>query len=312
VVAGPDGSGTSTQVRDIIDYFRGKHLRVIDLRGGETDGLFHAREFNLYNHHGSPTSFESYAEFRETNLHSDFKSGFVFKAKKAFEQGRIAACIDDPAFSFVDPEFADVFVLEEPSHRAGESVRRVQLHRSKFGVKDDQYGKAVGYSFDRDCEFLRFRGPLRAAGKVLVRSRGVESAAYQIRDKLHLPFAPSRAEYIKLPGNAQAFANPPTDIIVVHAPEDWTVEEYYALKGDRMADRVIDDHENDAEYQLLVNRRYESCWLEDLYEYAQDFHGGLVPRIHRIPMYDADRVPVSRDGIKSAIYTVLDGICGDF
>ncbi|MBN1274842.1 hypothetical protein JXA12_00915 [Candidatus Woesearchaeota archaeon] len=311
VVAGPDGSGTSTQVRDVIDYCQARGLKVADLRGDEVDALFHAERFRRFNHRVSGSRFESYAGFAASGLVEEFKHDFLAQAKATLDEGRFAACVDDPSFSFVDPSSIDVAVMEEPSRRAGLSVRGVQLHRSRFGMPDDQYAKAVGYAFDRECEFIRFRKQLRESGKVVLRSRGFESTStYQEYDGLLLPNAPRREHIIGLPGNKLALQHPPTDIIVVHAPRDWSADEYLSLKGVRMRGRMLDDHEKDVEYQLLVNARYASDWLEGLYELGRSLYGAAPPRIHRIEMYDEDRSPLGKQAIRRRVHEVMDNICG--
>ena len=49
VIGGPDMSGTSTQVNDIIEFFKSRGKAVRDLRGTEIEALFHAVMFSEYN-----------------------------------------------------------------------------------------------------------------------------------------------------------------------------------------------------------------------------------------------------------------------
>jgi len=49
VIGGPDMSGTTTQIDDIINYFQEQGKIVRDLRGTEIDALFHAEVFFKYN-----------------------------------------------------------------------------------------------------------------------------------------------------------------------------------------------------------------------------------------------------------------------
>ena len=48
-IGGPDMSGTTLQIKNIIGYFQGKGEIVRDIRGTEIDALFHAEKFLRFN-----------------------------------------------------------------------------------------------------------------------------------------------------------------------------------------------------------------------------------------------------------------------
>ncbi|MFP4524713.1 MAG: hypothetical protein ACLFO2_05415 [Candidatus Woesearchaeota archaeon] len=300
VVSGPDMSGTSTQVGDIIGYFEAKGLRVRDLRGGELDALFHAGAFNHINR-----GFRSLKEYelavKAGREGSEDELGVFYK--RALQLPR-ASCVQNDVSTYIDPESADVWVLEEPSKRS--LVRMVDMNMSRFWASHDPFAQAFSYGDDRYHEFFRFRQALRKAGRIIVRSRSEESATYQIEDAERLPEGISVDEYLRIPGNATALRHPPSLVFTVHAPADWTEEEYKKLKRQRTGDRVLDDHELNIPYQLLVNSRYASDWLQEFYEYADGLFDGGVPGIASIPMYGKGRKPVEKEHIRTAIYNVLD------
>lgn len=75
VIAGPDMSGTSTQINDLIGYFKRNNLVVRDLRGTEIDALFHAEIFKILNSRFSsiselPKHIQSYFFLKTYNLMS--------------------------------------------------------------------------------------------------------------------------------------------------------------------------------------------------------------------------------------------------
>ena len=49
VISGCDFSGTSTQIAGIMDYLKSQGKVVRDLRGSETDAMFHAHSIMPYN-----------------------------------------------------------------------------------------------------------------------------------------------------------------------------------------------------------------------------------------------------------------------
>ena len=64
------------------------------------------------------------------------------------------------------------------------------------------------------------------------------------------------------------------------------------------------DYSN-VDYQLLVNRRYASAWLDILYDEGSHLYGSEVPDIHRFNLYS------SKDEMKQAMGKVLDKIMFD-
>ena len=315
VVSGPDMSGTSSQVGDIISYFEEKGLKVRDLRYGEADALFHAERFKDLNR-----DFRSLRECKEALKNGDmspsetwgaFKEWEDLVARKPHRYG--ASCVENDVSTYINPESADVWVLEEPSKRG--LVRMVDMNMSQFGSEHNPRIQGYSYGDDRFHEFKRFREPLRDAGRIIIRSRSEESGAYQIRDEDYLPSGIPFDEYVRIPGNELAFRNPPSIIFAVCAPGDWTEEEYKELKRQRSGDRALDDHELNPQYQLLVNRRYATDWLkEEFYKPAIERVGGGydLPRFVSVRMYglgkQGGRAPNSKEYINAAIRDVLDAM----
>jgi hypothetical protein len=191
---------------------------------------------------------------------------------------------------YIDPNSADVWILEEPTNRgAGQTVRKFELYRSKFGDKLNPISAALAHQAYRSEEFFRFRRVLREEGKIIIRSRSEESACYQIFDGQHLPHGISQEQSLSLPGHQIAFGNPPTNIFLIVGPEDWKQGDYIQLRRKRCSKRILDDHEKSVEYQLMVNRRYATNWLEKLYEQGCRMHGGKVPEITRFSIYDSKK-----------------------
>ena len=302
VISGPDMSGTSTQIRDVIGYFEGKGLVVRDLRGREFDAQFHAERFKVIN-----KEFFSLESFEES-MFAIKNDAAVYDFYREARSLPMASCVKNDVSTYIDPSSADVWILEEPTHRS--PLRLVDMNMSKFHSSHDPSAQSYSYGVDRYHEYYRFRKPLLEAGKIVVRSRSEESAAYQVRDEEHLPGGLPHDGYLNIPGNALGFKSAPTDIFVVHAPIDWSADEYRRLKEERSDGRDLDDHEMNIPYQLLVNRRYGSRWLEDLYEQASSLHGGAVPRIHRIPMYDEKRKPASKEVIREQVWGILEDVFG--
>ena len=128
---------------------------------------------------------------------------------------KIASCVQNKSSTYVDPETADAWIFEEPTKRgAGQVNRTIEQHRSQYGSSIDPIAAAYCHQVYRIDEFLRFREPLRKAGKIIIRSRSEESACYQIRDKKALPHGIDEKTYLSLPGHKIAFANPPTHIFI--------------------------------------------------------------------------------------------------
>lgn len=293
VIGGPDMSGTSTQVEDMMRYFENKGMFVRDIRGTEVDALFHVSLFE-----GINSGLKSFEKFREKSWITDNSeaitnfygatTGLLFGAGTN-QDLRVASMVENDVTTYVNPDSADVWVMEEPTKRgAGQVCRVIEQNRSKFGGVINPTAAAEAHSVYRTDEFLRFREPLREKGKIIVRSRSEESGCYQIFDEKSLPNGVSRDYYLNLSGHNVAFANPPSDIFVVCGSGNWTERDYLDLKRERSGkDRTEDDHEADAGYQVLVNRRYATDWLEGLYEEGCGRFGAAVPRITRFSIYDS-------------------------
>lgn len=284
VIAGPDMSGTGTQVADIINYFKVKGEIVKDMRGTETDALFHADKFAEINKH--------YSGVHE--MPDFFKKDFLFQVHELMSGGgtnedlQIVSCVNNNCSTFVNPDSADIWVFEEPTKRgSGQDCRAIEQNRSSYLAKPDQIAASFLHQGYRVTEFLRFRKPLREKNKIIVRSRSEESACYQVYDKKSIPTGITLPKYLELPGHKIAFENSPTNIFVVCGPENWTTEDYLELKEQRSGGRFVDDYEKDASYQVLVNKRYATDWLENLYEQGCKMYGGKVPEITRFSIYDS-------------------------
>ncbi len=307
VIAGPDFSGTTTQVNDITEYFKNKNLTVKDLRGTEIDALFHAEKFA-----GLNQKYSSLKEFLDNGKIMQYIRKTIFlkeahnllSGKNNASDLLVASMVKNNCSTYINPNSSDVWILEEPTRRAaGQMNRVIEQNRSQFNSKFDAHSAALAHQAYRTDEFLRFRKPLRDANKIIIRSRSEESACYQIYDKEDLVHGISCIEYLSLPGHKIAFANPPTDIFVVCGPENWNREDYLALKSVRVKARIqTDDYEDDVSYQLLVNRRYASDWLENLYAKGCQQYSSKEPTIHRIDIYH------SKEEIKKEMNTLLDNI----
>jgi len=283
VICGPDMSGTSTQIEDTIEFFQKQNKIVRDMRGTEDSALFHAERFNLHNK--NELSLDSFIN-KNNSVNSPVKLNLVYEIshlRNGFygeQKLRIASMIKNDVTTYINLNSADVWIFEEPTHRgAGQDCRIVENNRSKFDSKTDQIAIAMAHQSYRIAEFLKFRKPLREAGKIIIRSRSEESGCYQIFEKDLIKSGIIKTKYLNLPGHKIAFANPPTHLFIVCGPKDWTVKEYVKLKKERSKDRVIDDLENNAPYQVLVNKRYATDWLENLYQEGCNFHGGTIPKI---------------------------------
>jgi len=305
VIAGPDFSGTTTQINNIIEYFKNKNLKVKDLRGTEIDALFHAMKFSDIN--SKYASLKEMLDYKNTtpNLKAHFfeEAYNLLSGKDNAQDLLVASMINNDCTTYINPDSADVWILEEPTRRAaGQMNRVIEQNKSKFNSGIDAYSAALTHQAYRTDEFLRFRKPLRNHNKIIIRSRSEESACYQIFDEDIIRSGVKLDDYLNLPGHKIAFANPPTDIFVVCGPENWNQEEYLKLKELRVGTRIQDDHEKDYSYQLLVNKRYASTWLEELYQKGCQKHNSKVPTIHRFDIYH------SKNEIKKEMDELLDKI----
>lgn len=290
VIAGPDFSGTTTQINDTIAYFKEFGIKVRDLRGTEIDALFHAEKFSDLN-----SRYSSLNEFlNDPDITTKAKNIFRSEAQDLLS-GRgngadllVASMVQNDCSTYINPDTADVWILEEPTRRgAGQVCRAIEQNRSKYGYLIDGMSAALAHQAYRTDEFLRFRKPLRDARKFIFRSRSEESACYQIYDVMCLSSGIKVGDYLKLPGHQIAFANPPTHIFVVCGPVDWNKDDYLALKAERTGNRILDDHEKNYSYQLLVNQRYATDWIEKLYRKGCGMYGSQEPIILRFDIYNS-------------------------
>jgi thymidylate kinase len=288
VIAGPDFSGTTTQISNITEYFKTQKLRVRDLRGTEIDALFHAMKFSDINSNYS--SLKEMLEYKNTTdnlkIHFFEEAYNLLSGKNNAQDLLVASMINNDCTTYISPNSADVWILEEPTRRsAGQVCRVIEQNSSKFGSQVEGFRAALAHQAYRTDEFLRFRKPLRDKNKIILRSRSEESACYQIFDEKTLRSGIKLDDYLNLPGHKIAFANPPTDIFVVCGPENWDKDSYLELKEIRVGTRIQDDHEKDYFYQLLVNNRYASTWLEELYQKGCQKYNSKEPTIHRFNIY---------------------------
>lgn len=315
VIGGPDMSGTSTQIEDVSEYFLSKGKVVRDIRGTEIDALFHSEKFQARVGAGWDDYFINLRKFLSAvvDTPSSLVSArdFLWDVNELLGGGgtnqdlRVASMVENNVSTYVNPDSADVWIMEEPTKRgAGQVNRVIEQNRSSFGSEIDPVAAAETHSVYRTDEFLRFRGPLRVKGKTVVRSRSEESACYQIFDEKNLPNGVPRDYYFNLAGHKVAFANPPTHIFVVCGPESWTEKDYLKLKKERSGDgRSEDDYERMAGYQVLVNRRYATDWLEGLYKEGCGKFGVEAPKITRFNIYDF------KSEIKAKMASELEKIC---
>ncbi len=297
VVCGPDMSGTSTQIEGIINFFQNDGKTVKDLRGTEIDALFHTEKFQdeIKTHWGN--DFINLSEFLFTvkdcaSTTTTTPENFLWYAHKLLSGGgtnqdlRVASMVKNKVTTYIDPNSADVWILEEPTKRGSGQVNRViEQNRSEFGDELNPKAAAESHSVYRTDEFLRFRKPLRENNKIIVRSRSEESACYQVYDKDYLSKGVSEEYYLQLEGHKIAFANSPTNLFVVCGPENWKEKDYLEFRKSRSNGRDLDDHEKKTQYQLLVNKRYATDWLENLYKKACKKYGSEIPEITRFDIY---------------------------
>lgn len=283
-IGGCDFSGTTTQINFINNFLESVGYKVRDIRGTEIDALFHAELFHKINQ-----NHRNFGDFCEDNaISKNKKSNFVYNSNEFLNERKVASFVKNDISTYIDPNSADVWVMEEPTERgAGQVNRVIEQNRSKWKSNFDPFSAALTHQVYRIDEFLRFRQPLRELSKIILRSRSEESACYQIYDPDFLPKGMSERKYLDLPGHQIAFKHPPTHLFIVNGPEKWNKKDYLKLKGERNANRVEDDHEKDVNYQLLVNRRYATSWLEDLYSRGCGMYGGKVPEIIRFDIYNS-------------------------
>lgn len=290
VISGPDMSGTSTQIQGIIKFFQNKGKKVRDIRGTEMDALFHASLFSDYNQ-----DHISYKEFLEDKIISEEKKqklslliNNLMIGGATNEDLKVASMVENVITTYINPDSADVWIMEEPTKRGSGQVNRViEQNRSKFNSSLDASAAAFSHQAYRIDEFLRFRKILREKGKIVVRSRSEESACYQLFDEKVLPHGIHKEHYLTLPGHKIAFSHPPTHVFIVCALEGWTTEQYIEFKRKRSNGRSFDDHEANTAYQILVNERYRKEWLEELYRAGCGLYGSKRPSIIRFNIYDS-------------------------
>ncbi len=306
VVCGPDMSGTSTQVKDIINFFRTKGKKIKDIRGTEIDALFHAEIFQEYNE-----DYICLKDFlKDSSVSEEKKKDFIYKANNLlFGIGsspdlKIASMMRNDITTFVDPDSADVWIMEEPVRRgSGQTVRTLENNRTQYGSETDQISVSFSHQVYRIDEFYRFRKVLREKDKIIIRSRSEESACYQIADSKHLKFGIAKAVYIRLPGNKIAFSFPPTNIFIA-CDSSLNREKYLEVKSKRADGRLLDDLEKDADYQVMINKRYSSNWINNLYAEACKKYNSAIPEITKFNMFD------SKEQIKQQIENKLKQIVG--
>lgn len=281
VIAGMDLSGTSTQVKFLTKHLQNKGLIVKDLKGTEHDALFHSNLFISHN-----MGYFSFTEFLKDSKGSPAAKLNVYeKMNYLMSKLQVASMVRTDKTSYIDPNSADVWLLEEPTRRgAGQTVRTFELCRGDYSIPSNQNAAGLAHSAYRSPECYRFRKPLLDAGKSVIRSRSEESGVYQIEDSKFLKQGVPFWDFIKFPGNEVAFSNPPTYIFVVHGSADMTAEEYKKIQKERNQGKIMDDYEKDVSYQLMINRRYATDFLEKLYSNACALYGSKPPQIFRFPL----------------------------
>lgn len=290
VISGPDMSGTGTQVQDTINLFQSLNKKVRDMRGTEIDALFHAKMFAEFN--ANHLNLNQW--LLDPSTTDTLKLNFLLKAHQQLSGGgtnadlKVASFLNNGVSTYIEPDSADVWIFEEPTKRgAGQVNRAIEQQRTRYKSKLDPQAAAYAHQAYRIDEFLRFRKVLRERDKIILRSRSEESAPYQIYDEDSLPNAISKEAYLNLPGHKVAFGNPPTHIFIVCALDGWTRDSYLKLKANRSGNgRLIDDHEANPDYQILVNERYRTGWFEKLYDDGCRLYGSTPPKIFRFDIYD--------------------------
>jgi len=300
VISGPDMSGTSTQLNFVIEYFKSLGKRIKDIRGTELDAIFHAEVFNEYNE-----NYISLNHFlNDKNIDENKKKDFVYSASKLLEKLNVASMCENEITTSINPDKADVWIMEEPVKRgSGQTNRTLEQNRSKYHSEIDPISASFTHQVYRIDEFYRFRKILRERDKIIIRSRSEESACYQIYDRTNLKNGISKSIYIRLPGNKIAFANPPTHLFIA-CSENMGSEKYIEMKNMRGELRILDDHEENVAYQVMVNKRYSTEWLDSLYKEACKKYSSNVPNIYKFDMF----LPLEE--VKTRLYAKLNEILG--
>jgi len=300
VIAGPDMSGTTTQIQDAIDFFLSRSLYVRDMRGSDIDALFHAERFNAFN--AIHTSLEAF--LNDPNVSRATKEKLMFDLGIEIRKMEVASFVENSRTNFVNPNKANVWVFEEPPKRgSGIYCRVFEQNRGEFQAKRDPVAEAHSHADYRVFEYFAYRRILRELEKIILRSRSEESRTYQQYDKDFLPDGIPGCDYDKLPGHKIAYFAAPTHVLIGHGPTDWSREDYLKFKQERTRERLPDGFEEDFERQLLVNRRYAQVgWLETVYRNACKKYHGIEPRIIRFDMR------MSMPEIKEFVWETLAGI----
>ncbi len=306
VISGPDMSGTSTQITDLINYFVSKKRRVRDIRGTEMDLLFHAEIFREYNKHF--ISLKAFLDSDEFKIYEKCKLLMeIYSLLSGYKKESdlwVGSFRKNQITTYINPNSADVWVMEEPTKRgAGQVNRVIEQNRSAYDLDETIDGNSAAFCHQvyRIDEFYRVRKILRDNNKIIIRSRSEESACYQIYDEKHNVHGIKLDYYYNLPGHKIAFKYPPTHIFIVCGPENWDKEDYLRLKTARSNGRTLDDHEINTDYQLLVNKRYASSWLDKLYINGRKLHNCQnLPEIYRFSIFD------SKEDIKRKMFERLD------
>lgn len=308
VIAGPDMSGTSSQIGYLMKYLQKTGYKVGDMRGNEKDALFHAEEFNRIN-----KIFATYGAFRK-DVDANFNDWVYFSRAVDELQNKLklATFVDNPnedqlgKMTWINPKKNDAWIFEEPTKRgAGQVCRVTDSNMSYFWKETDPKSLSTSHSVYRRDEFLRFREVLINLGIPIIRSRSEESGAYQIADMKVFPNGTGHQYYFELPGHKTAFANPPTHIFIAHAPEDWTEKQYLDLKKERSKGRILDDLEVNAPFQVMVNNRYATNWMKNFYEEGCKQFGSTPPKIYRFNLYDSEE-KLEKEMIKTLEEEVLN------
>ncbi|MEK6913727.1 MAG: hypothetical protein AABW47_03595 [Nanoarchaeota archaeon] len=218
VISGCDFSGTTTQLSGIMDFLLSQGFKIRDLRGTEIDALFHSESMIDFN-----WKYVSLYEF----LHDERVHPFIISEAKnmlnrlTLERIKISSMVHNEITEYIDPDSADVWIMEEPTRRgAGQTARGFELYRSQFGSEVNPITAALAHQAYRSEEFFRFRKVLRENRKIIIRSRSEESACYQIRDEQTLPNGILKNQYLELPGHQIAFGNTPTHIFLAVGPDN--------------------------------------------------------------------------------------------
>ncbi len=315
VICGPDHSGTSTQINDSIEFFKNKNLVVKDLRGGEFNALFHRQSEFIYDKlkfccsedevKKSIVNYDSFVKFANEKKVTNLIREVDEKIIKDLRSNKPSSMVDNGICNFINPDYADVWVMEEPSKRGvGFAIRNLLMYASSFNQYYDKKEEAYAYSLDRKVEFDLYRKVLRDEGKIILRSRSEESLLYQLHDREIIRDGYLLSEAISLPGNKNAFMNGPDHLLVVAGKDGWTLSdaEKLALRG---TNKVLDDFEQDIPRQALVGRRYASSDLEDMYAQANIFFGSKIPSFHRFDIWKSKGE--IRDEMNSVLEKILVG-----